>query len=243
MAVAPFPFPIPETQRAMMMAAIQVRDYWVAQAEALGVSSAYINGLQREDSLIYPLGNDSLAAMIANRWRWASSVDFGREGFHLPSRIRWGSTPGSRRSARGQAYIIIPFTHRVRSIPRKIYAVALTLQPTQRLTAGPSQGQAVHAPGLMPYQPRSALNRLPGARASIYEGLRRRPNPRGRGSRYETFRTITPTSPGWHIPPRPALRIAQVVGREMLPQVQQQVEQAFARDVAAALQRQLGGTP
>src|SRR5207253_2573849 len=88
---------------------------------------------------------------------YGGMLELGQPGYHLPTAIRW-PTAKSRLGKHGY-YLIIPFRHGTPGtkagssrLPRRIYAVARQLQPGQRLTAGPTAGRAVHAPGLTPYQ-------------------------------------------------------------------------------------------
>lgn len=239
--MADFAFPLPVTQAALYHAALTVREAWIEAAVAGGVPAAYIRGLSQTRSIVYPVDGDELAALVVNVDPSARRIEEGAPAYHLPSVIHWPS-PKTRRSRRGTYYLVIPFRHGTpgtqhQPMPRRVYAVAKQLQGGQRLTAGPSQGQARHAPGLSPYAPRNPLNVRPGSTpASIYEGLRRVPLARGRGSSYLTFRTMTPQSPGWHMPATAGKHIVQAVQAQMTPVVRQILEAAVRADVQAYLQ-------
>lgn len=155
-------------------------------------------------------------------------------GYHLPSVIRWGQTPASRLSKKGTWYIIIPFTHTSpgygrkgytmpsghevlgQQMSRQVYAAAKRLQPGQRLT-----GQATTNPRFVSVASLRAHQ----------EGLQRRR--RGGRAGYVTFRTITPTSPGYHIPPRLApLRLdptQEQTARTLLGAVRADLKALFSR--------------
>jgi hypothetical protein len=231
---------LPVTRATLYHAALLVRERWIDVAMTANAPTTYIRGLQQSKSVIYPAAGDPLRALVANVAPAASSVDEGMPGFHLPSKIRWGQTPGSRRSKKGTWYIIVPFRQPTRSMPRRVYAVARTLQPGQRLTAGQSQGRAVHAPGLQPYVPSYAANIRPGyTHSARQEGMRRVPGKRG--STYVTLRTMTPRSRGWNIPPKLGIHLAREVAQAMTPQVTRIIEQAFLADITAVVRQQLGG--
>jgi hypothetical protein len=230
---------LPVTYAAIFHAAMSVQEAWIAAAEAAQAPARYLSGLRQRSSLVYPAAGDPLRAMVVNVAPGAGQMEEGRPAVHLPSVIRWGQTPGSRRSKKGTYYLIVPFRHTTRSMPRRVYAVARTLQPGQRLTAGPSQGRAVHVPGLQPYTPRYAANVRPGyTHSAIQEGMRRVPG--RRGSTYVTFRTMTQRSPGWNIPPKPGLHLAREVVQAMTPQVTRLIEQAFLADITAVVRQRLG---
>jgi hypothetical protein len=191
----------------------------------------------------------------------AIPAPFAERRIHLPSVIRWAASPAARLSARGVWYIRVPFTHRAprarQASPLSLswaqYRVARGLEPGQFLTAGPSQGAAVHAPGLTPYVPAHPLNVRPGYHhAARQEGLQRTGGARGA---YLTFRTITSRSPGWWIPaPRQRPPAAPDDGPAMtgvpLPRLQGQRTQAAAMrtladtmqgEVAALLRAEIQG--
>ena len=182
-----------------------------------------------------------------------TSLEEGHPAYHLPSRINWAQSRAARRNKSGRYYLIIPFTHRApggagasrpgfqRSLMSYgVYGVARALQPGQRLTAGPSRGRAVHAPGLRPYVPRYARNVRPGyTHAAREEGMQRRPQGGRRGT-YLTFRVMTQDSPGWWIPARHGVQVADKVQREATPRVEALVRDAVAQDIRAALQERLG---
>jgi hypothetical protein len=230
---------LPITQTALYSAAMSVQEAWIAAAEMAEAPERYLSGLRQRGSLVYPAHGDPLRAMVVNVAPGAGQMEEGTPGFHLPSRVRWGQTPGSRRSKRGTWYILVPFTHTTRAMPRRVYAVTRTIQPRQRLTAGQTQGRAVHAPGLQPYVPRYAANVRPGYMHSArQEGMRRVPGKRG--STYVTFRTMTQNSIGWNIPQRPGLHLAREVAQAMTRQVTRMIEQAFLADIAAVVRQRLG---
>jgi hypothetical protein len=233
--------PLPITQATVYRLALEVREAWIAAATEAQAPAAYLRGLAQRGSVVYPFHGDHLAACVVNVAPGAARAEEGQAAYHWPSTIRWGQTPGSRRSKSGTWYIIVPLRARTKAMPRKVYAVARQLQAGQRLTAGPSQGRAVHAPGLIPYQPVNPANVRPGyTHASIYEGLQRTPRARG-GSSYVSFRTVTPASPGWNMPAKPGLHLAAQVQTAMMPQITAALTQAVQQDIAALVQQRLGG--
>jgi hypothetical protein len=251
------PFPLPATMHAVYDAALLVQAEWVRAAQSsayIGTNTgAYVRGIQMPESLVYPANDNPLSAWVVNVARHASAVEYGHPSFHLPSVIRWGQTRASRRTKKGSWVIYVPFRHTTprteagitplaqrQMMPTAVYRVARTLQPGQRITTGPTRGRTVHAPGLTPYQPRTAVNIRPGYRhASRYEGMRRQ-GAKGH-TRYITFRAITPQSPGWTIPAQPGTHIAQRVALTTAGDVARMIEAAFLQDVEAAVRQSLGG--
>lgn len=253
------PFPMPATMQALREAAVYVQTAWIQAAdETVALSprqrALYVAGLTQSNSLLHPFQGDPLHARVQNLARLAPSLETGTPAVHLPSAIRWATSKAARRSKSGRWYLIIPFTHaayrgseqihvtiRTRMMTKAVYQVARTLRPGQRLTAGPSQGNRVHAPGLHPYVPAYARNLRPGyVHAAKEEGMVRRPTT-GKAGQYLTFRTMTSDSPGWWLPPRPGLHLARAVEQATKAEVQTRVQDAVRQDVVAYLQQQLGG--
>jgi hypothetical protein len=234
----------PNLWQAMHVAAVLVQQQWQTVAERAlrtpGERDAYISGLQGPDSVSISETGSSMQVTLRNTHPTASRIEEGFATYHLPERIDW----------KGRAYIIVPFRHysaqrgsraalssptaRRLALPRPLYTLASRLQPGQYLTAGPTHGRAVHAPGLTPYVPAFPRNVRPGyTHVSQYERLQRV----GRGSqtRFLTFRTITPTSPGWWIPGKSGQHLAARTVREVTPQVQQLLTDAARADLVTLI--------
>lgn len=241
------PFPMPLTSEAIRQAAVLVQATWIEAVQSgrffTTGGGAYLRGLHMPESLQWPVGGDELAALVQNVAAHAAIIEYGHAAFHLPAVVDWGRAK-TKRSKAGQLYLRIPFRHAAfrtgagitsqahrTMLPQPVHAVASRLQPGQRLTAGPSRGRLVHAPG---------------QQTSIFEGLRRQ-GAKGH-SQYMTFRTMTPSSPGWNIPAQPGRFIARTIAHEVLPSVQSLIQQAAQQDVAAILEGlrttlEKGGTP
>jgi hypothetical protein len=247
----------PYTEAAVQAAAQLVQWAWSALAASSSLSAReqalYVQGLSRPDSLVYPDGGDPLAARVVLRTAAATRLEVGFAAYHLPSRIDWASARGARRSKDGRWYLVIPFTHGAyrgpkglspaalyRMMPSRIYQVARRLRPGERLTAGPTRGRSVHAPGMRPYVPRFARNVRPGyTHAAREERLERRPQGGGRGS-YLTFRTMRQDSPGWWIPGREGARLRDQAERDTAKAVHEMMAAGVRQDVEAALAQGLG---
>jgi hypothetical protein len=81
-------------------------------------------------------------------------------------------------------------------------------------------------------------------RASPYEGLTHRKHETpggGHQSEYVTFRTITPESEGWFIPPSPAYHLAAHALDRAAPQIERLLDAAAAADLAHAIVNATGG--
>jgi hypothetical protein len=247
------PFPLPHTIQAVRDALLYVQASWVETARSgrygrVG-TGAYASGILMRESLQHPWQGQPLVGRVVNLAPQAAVIEYGHSGYHLPTAIRWGQARTARRNKRGMPYLVVPFRHSVprqgagvtsqaarTMMPTHIYQAARRLRAGKHLTAGRSRGRAVHAAGLAPYHPATSTNTAAGRgrpRGSIYEGLRRQ-GARGH-TQYLTFRTIRQDSPGWHIPARAGAYIVRAVEREALPYVRTLLQQAFAKDIAAAL--------
>jgi hypothetical protein len=248
------PQDLPHTAQAVRAAAELVRWAWI---ELVGMSdlspreqAAYSAGLSDPRSVIHPYGGDPLAARVVNVAPTAERLELGFPAYHLPERIHWGEV--GQMSAKGRYYLVIPFTHgayrghkgpvatQARAMPPSVYRVARTLTQRQHLTAGPSRGAGVHAPGMQAYVPQYSRNVRPGyAHAARQERMVRRPG-RARGqSQYLTFRTMTEDSPGWWIPPKPGAHLIGRAERETAAAVQAMIGEGVRADIATLLRQGL----
>ena len=251
------PIPMPTLDAAMHDAVLLLQEMWLDAVDASSLSARekdlYRRALTQQDSLaIFPTVNGYVAGVSAD----APGIHRLEEGFaayHLPDRINWAQAKGAKRSQAGIWYLHIPFRHltpgagaggsasvQASVLPHPIYQVARRLRPGQRLTAGPTRGQAVHAPGMQSYVPAFARNVRPGYRhAARQEGLRRIPG--AHGSTYLTFRTMTQQSPGWWIPARQGVQLAKHVQSLASLPIHAMVEAAARQDIEAAVVQALGG--
>jgi hypothetical protein len=254
----------PHLVAAMQQAAALIQERWQAAAAQMlttpGEREAYASGFATETPPVVatPTG---LSITVTNTAPMARRIEDGTPAFHLPSRIDWGAAKGVRRSKSGRLFLIIPFRHyaaqrgvraqaatpaaRRMMLSRAVYGVAQRLQRGQYLTAGPSHGQAVHAPGLQPYVPRTPQNVRPGtAHAAREERLIRSTGARRGVATYLTFRTMTSDSPGWWIPAKAPRPIAASVAKAVAPEVRRLLEAAAVADLVAQVEvvvQQQGG--
>jgi hypothetical protein len=247
--------------QAMRQAAQIVQQHWQGMVQRLlptaGTRDAYGRGLGAQEPPVVETPS-GLATQVINSAPAAPSIEQGRGAYHLPSRIDWGRTPAARRTRAGRPYLLIPFRHysaqrgsraqagsaaaRRNMLARPVYDVARLLRPGQYLTAGPSRGRAVHAPGLHPYVPRLPQNIRPGyTHAAAQERLRRVPGPRSGSGSYLTFRTMTPDAPGWWIPAQPPRPIASEAARTAAPEVRRVLAAAATEDIVAQVRSALKG--
>jgi len=230
---------------------------WVTAVEGTALSpreqQVYLRGLTSKESIVYPYKGDPYAALVQNTAPQAAQYEAGFEAYHLPERIDWARARTVRVTKQGVHYLVVPFQHgayrgvapqtqhRLRQMPSSVYRVARYLQPGQRLTAGSSSGQALHAPGMEPYVPAFARNRRPEYdHVARQEGMVRRPGA-GRGSTYLTFRTLREDSPGWWIPGRPGIHLVEAVTRDVQDRVSALVADGIRADIRVQLQERTGG--
>lgn len=255
MAETPFPFLV----QAMQQAGAMIQDHWQTTASRLlstpGERQAYLQGFSGEAPVVTTTPS-GLSTSVVNTSPIARRIERGTAAYHLPSRIDWGRTSAARRSHSGRYFIIVPFRHysaqrasrlaqasptaRRNMLTRPVYTVASRLQRGQYLTAGPSQGRAVHAPGLRPYVPSFPRNIRPGyTHAALQERLIRSTGHRRGTSTYLTFRTMTEQSPGWWIPAKAPVEIMAATVRSVTPEVQRLLAAAATADVVAQIQVQI----
>jgi hypothetical protein len=257
------PFTFTNLIGAVRQAAELVQRAWIAAAQGASLSpgqqAAYTAGLLQAQSLQHPFAGDPLQALVSNVAPEAQRIEAGTPAYHLPSVINWAQSPAARRSATGVYYIFVPFRHRAprtashgtiagavkrQMLSEAVYRRARRLRPGQSLTAGPSRGARVHAPGLTPYVPAFPRNIRPGyEHAAREERLRRYPGRgrgRGGGASYFTFRTLTSDSSGWWIPGKPGRPISATVQQETAGEVRALLDAAARQDVEDALHETLG---
>ena len=252
------PLSLSHTAAAVQAAAELVQWAWIRLAESSALSAedqaTYTAGLATPASLVHPLGGDPLRARVSNLARQAARMEYGFAAYHLPSRINWATARTARRSKAGRWFLIVPFRHvatrygrqvgelrpamRAQMLTARVYRRAQRLRPEEYLTAGPSRGRAVHAPGLTPYVPRFARNVRPGyLHAAREERLVRRAGRSARQSQYLTFRTMRDDSPGWWIPGKSGVHLAPQVRRDTAPAIRAMIEAGVRQDVEAALRQ------
>lgn len=220
-------------------------------------SGDYLAKFSVEGAIRYPYKGDPDAVAVVNTSAHASFVEEGHEGFHLPSRIRhW------KIGKHGQRYLHIMFRHytpgdagggitqRARQMmPEEVYARAEKLRPRQRLLMPTGRGSYRQSKsydfyrkafGGLPTELETLLKHSPQPhgytwKASPYAGMKKvgRATPKGGGhTRYITFRTITPDSTGWYIPPSPGLHIMQRAIQNTAPDIWAVIDAAVAADLA-----------
>lgn len=158
-----------------------------------------------------------------------------------PIKAGGGSSGGRRRTA----------------MPADVYSLARRLEDGGRLTMGKlsaalEKGDAAPLGAELFKQSKSYTyyraefgdavpDYLPGGytwASSKYDGLQRRTRETpggGRHTEYSTFRTITPESTGWFIPPKPGLHLAQRALDAAAPAIEAMLDAAAAADFAQAV--------
>ena len=152
--------------------------------------------------------------------------DTGHEGFHLPSRINWRSSPAAHQSENGRWYLRIPLRFyapgggkRARQgasravLPSAVYQIAKSLpNPFMEIESGPfsavcPQGwRGMHARHWVssPMCRPTRLTSGPGICTGPWWAVS--PDDAREPGGVPDLRTITEDSPGWWIPPRPPPR-------------------------------------
>lgn len=202
-------------------------------------SGQTLAAVTRESALNYPYLSDADAFAIIVPLRQADWLEEGRAAFSLAA--RWGAGGGRWKvNKKGGLYATVPFRHstparagggvstaRARSaMPAAVYALARQLDDGGRLA------------GFGDLYKQSKLQGRYTWKASPYEGLvhTTRPTPGGgHHSDYMTFRTITPDSAGWNMPPQPALHLAARALEAAEPEALRLLDEAAGIDAANAV--------
>lgn len=225
-----------------------------------------LNSLTPEQAFRYPyLSNPMMVAVVSDvpQVGW---LEEGRAGFHLPS--RWGGH--WKVSAQGHLYATVPFrqstpptagggvsTSRGRlgnAMSPQVYRLAKTLGDYRTTRERLGGFGDLYKRGVSYDLYRSGYGwDLPANldneqgyewKSSQFEGMfRNTVKTPGGGSHteYVTMRTITPDSPGWYIPPMPALHLAAHALDQALPAIREVIDRAVQRDLESAVMVALGG--
>ena len=194
------------------------------------------------------------AATVYTDYRHAQAIEKGRPARDLKRYL--DTSAKTRRSAKGNRYLIIPFRHstpgsdgHAPAMPTDVYEVARELTPS-RVT-----GSGRRASGLMASDPKTrgpltvnqnqykwggrlpaglAPKLRPGHKSDPFAGMYRFDTTTPGGRRYSTFltfRVLSERSSGWVIPPQPGLNIAQQVVQQMQPLAEKVFREAMRRTV------------
>ena len=152
----------------------------------------------------------------------------------------------------GQRYLIIPFRHNIPTpsgqgalaaqMPQHVYALAKTLAPSKILPPGAKKPAfRLSASGhLVPQHSYQWGGRLPEGLApkkaphhvtDPYAGMVRFKTAPTGSSAYLTFRTMGEWSSGWVVAPRPGLKLAEGVAKNLQPALDQAVAAALKHDL------------
>jgi hypothetical protein len=232
-----------------------VRKYAAAHVD----TGTFLASLDAE-AIQYPYMGDPQAVAVRSAVEWADYLEYGRSGFHLAA--RWGARGGRWLvSKRGTLYARVPFRHRTpidaeqgastwgvrQEMPQEVYARAVRLDPyetTHQTLQGFGDLYRLSRPYEMFRQAGEVLPYYLGQtvgytwRASRYERMARVTVPTpggGRHTAYMTWRTITPQSEGWWIPPFPPQRIFSRGLEEAAPIVSEILSNAARCDIDDAI--------
>lgn len=206
-------------------------------------SGAYLAAI----TAAYPFGDDPDTAGAFNLAQHAEWLEYGRAGFHLPSHwTKW------KVGKHGNLYAHVPFRHftpikrgggastsRIRgAMPGRVYSLARQLNSGDRLAGfGNQYKQSKSYEYYRQLFPDDDVPNTQGYtwKASPYEGMQqvgaRRTPGGGTQSEYRTWRTITPDSPGWYIPPIAPLHLASNALDAAAPAIEALLAQAEANDL------------
>jgi len=218
-------------------------------------SGAYLAMLTPDLAFHYPYLGDGMAVAVVNPAQYADVIEEGHAGYHLPS--VWKKWKVGKN---GNRFAVIPFNHetptglgggsttarRRQAMPAAVYKGArgrpgaFSLANRGRLTGAGDhykQGKSYE------YYRGLGFTGMPEAqgydwKASKYEGLTRftaETPGGGHHTEYLTFRTITPDSNGWYIPPQPGFHFAARALDAAMPAIADVLDRAAAADAERAL--------
>ena len=214
---------------------------WTQFAIGMSATGGYVRGLHAADSIMRDYEGDPLCVVVRNVAPHAHFVDEGHGAFHLPSHIQhW------RITKKGKRIVTVPFRHATESAaPTGRMARAVMPDEVHQL-AKALQGRPLKGLGDLYKQSKSYVyyraQGWPGVpegqgytwKSSPYEGLRRYGGGTPGGGhqvQYLTFRTITPDSPGWFIPPVAGQHFPERVVAAVGPKIADMVAEALSADL------------
>lgn len=218
-------------------AAVQDAKLWVGEKDAYAAS-------------IQVKMTGAFSALVWTDYRYAEEIENGRPARDLKRML--DTSLKVRTTRTGKRYLIIPFRHNTPganatgpSMPAHVYKAARKLAPssvtgmTQRLSGTGAMDiktrqhltvdQRVYKwggklpPGMMGPNPKGKADRFAGM-VRFQE-----PGKKPQYSTYMTFRVMAEGSPGWIIPARPGLKIAEGVVKDMQPTAEEIFREAVKR--------------
>lgn len=187
-------------------------------------------------------------AEIWSDYRHALAIETGRPAKDLKGMLN--TSLKVRLTAKGKRYLVIPFRHNTPgntahapAMPGNIYDIARDMRPTTivgkgwRVSGTGASSVKTKSQYLVRTRRYSYGERLPPGLApklkpthktDVYAGMMRMQanTPGAKSSAYLTMRTMHEDSPGWVIPARPGLFLAQKVSEELQPLFEQALAEA-----------------
>ena len=212
---------LPELHQAVMTLAGTAREDWqtaIHQAKLWqGERDHYADSIQIEQSGPY-------AARVWTEYRYAEEIETGRPAYDMKAMLR---TSTKTRQGKNGVYLIIPFEHSVKSLPKAVYKVAKALAPSTVKSIGTRVSASGHVVAQRNYLWGGRLKA--GAHPQMlrqHAGLVRFDvsTPGAPRSSFMTFRVMSANSKGWIKPPQPGIHLLEQVVAALQPQA----EAAFA---------------
>lgn len=171
------------------------------------------------------------SALVWSDYKYAEQIEEGRPAYDLKKMLLTSNK--TRLSKTGKRYLIIPFQHNVKSLPKAVYAAAKQLSPSRvvGMTTRISATGAVVPQRKYLWGGRLAGESVPQMQRK-HAGLVRFDigTPKSPRSSYLTFRVMSQSSAGWVIPPQPGQHLVRGIVEALRPQA----ELAFAAALSQA---------
>jgi len=223
---------LPHLQQEVWRIAQMAQTEWMT---AIGKAHLWAGEKDNYSSTIDIRMTGPYAALVDSDYKYAEQIETGRPAYDLKRMLQTSSK--TRMSKAGKKYLIIPFRHNVKSMPKEVAIAAKQLAPS-RVTG---MGTRISATGATVPQAKYAWGgRLKAG--SVPQMLRKHAGmvrfdvstPRAPRSTYLTFRVMSETSAGWIIPPQPGQNIVKGVVEKLRPIAEAAFAKAILADAAQA---------
>ncbi len=215
---------LPKLHDAVMMMALHAREDWMTAIRHAklwqGERDTYAQSINIEQT-------GPFAARVWSEYKYAQDIETGRPAYDMKVMLR---TSTKTRMGKKGLYLIIPFQHNMKSLPKAVYAAAKALSPSKVTRMGTRLSASGHIVAQRSYLwgGRLKAGSLPQMRRQ-HAGMVRFDVSTAKASRssYLTFRVMSESSTGWIIPPQPGQNILAGVVEALRPQAEKAFQDAL----------------
>lgn len=217
---------LPQLHAAVVDMANQAREDWQTAIHHAklwqGERDNYAASIQIEQTAPF-------AARVWSEYKYCEDIETGRPAYDMKVMLR---TSTKTRMGKHGLYLIIPFTHTMKSMPPTVYKAAKALTPSMVTGMGTRISATGHTVAQRSYlwggrlkagsAPKMLRNHAGMVRFNVS-------TPGAPRSSYLTFRVMSERSSGWIIPPQPGQHIVEKVVEALRPKA----EAAFQAAISA----------